>query len=51
MIFQSLMGPGKSRCDVPSGTTQGQKAPLTYIFICKTYSNVTNEKMILKFIQ
>jgi len=23
MIFQSLMGPRKSRCDVPSGTTQG----------------------------
>jgi hypothetical protein len=24
MIFQSLMGPRKSKCDVPSGTTQGQ---------------------------
>jgi hypothetical protein len=24
MIFQSSMGPGKSRCDIPSGTTQGQ---------------------------
>jgi hypothetical protein len=24
MIFQSLMGLGKSRCDVLSGTTQGQ---------------------------
>jgi hypothetical protein len=23
MIFQSSMGPRKSRCDVPSGTTQG----------------------------
>jgi len=23
MIFQSLMSPRKSRCDVPSGTTQG----------------------------
>jgi hypothetical protein len=23
MIFQSLMGLGKSRCNVPSGTTQG----------------------------
>jgi hypothetical protein len=23
MIFQSLMGLGKSRCDVPNGTTQG----------------------------
>jgi len=22
MIFQSLMGLGKSRCDIPSGTTQ-----------------------------
>jgi hypothetical protein len=23
MIFQSLMGLGKSKCDVPNGTTQG----------------------------
>jgi hypothetical protein len=23
MIFQSLMGPRRSRCDVPSGTIQG----------------------------
>ncbi len=27
MIFQSLMGLGKSRCDIPSGTTQGQDYP------------------------
>jgi hypothetical protein len=27
MIFQSLIGPGKSRCDVPSGTTQRQDGP------------------------
>jgi hypothetical protein len=24
MIFQSSMGLGKSKCDIPSGTTQGQ---------------------------
>ncbi len=24
MIFQSLMGLGKSQCDIPSGTTHGQ---------------------------
>jgi hypothetical protein len=23
MIFQSLMGPIKSKCDIPNGTTQG----------------------------
>jgi hypothetical protein len=23
MIFQSSMGPRKSRCDIPNGTTQG----------------------------
>jgi hypothetical protein len=27
MIFQSLMGVGKSRCDVLSGTTQGYFYP------------------------
>jgi hypothetical protein len=27
MIFQSSMGPKKSRCDVPSGTTQGYDCP------------------------
>jgi hypothetical protein len=27
IIFQSLIGPRKSRCDVPNGTTQGQRAP------------------------
>jgi hypothetical protein len=27
MIFQSLMGLGKLRCDVPNGTTQGQDCP------------------------
>jgi hypothetical protein len=27
MIFQSLMGLGKSGWDVPSGTTQGQDYP------------------------
>ncbi len=27
MIFQSLMGLGKSRCDVLSGTTQGWACP------------------------
>jgi hypothetical protein len=28
MIFQSSMDLGKSRCDVPSGTTQGQDFPI-----------------------
>jgi hypothetical protein len=28
MIFQSSMGPRKSRCDVPSGTTQVVNPPL-----------------------
>jgi hypothetical protein len=28
MIFQSLMGPGKLRCDVPNGTTQGRDCPI-----------------------
>jgi hypothetical protein len=27
MIFQSLMGLGKSRCDIPSDTTQGLDNP------------------------
>jgi hypothetical protein len=27
MIFQSLMRPRKSMCDVPSGTTQGNLPP------------------------
>jgi hypothetical protein len=27
MIFQNSMGRGKSRCDVPSGTSQGQDYP------------------------
>ncbi len=34
MIFQNLIGPKKSRCDVPNGNTQGkdypnEKQPLT----------------------
>jgi hypothetical protein len=28
MIFQSLMGLRKSKCDVPNGTTQGWVCPL-----------------------
>ncbi len=28
MIFQSLMGPGKLKCDVPSGTSQGHDCPI-----------------------
>jgi hypothetical protein len=27
MIFQSLMGPRKLKCDVLNGTTQGQDCP------------------------
>jgi hypothetical protein len=29
MIFQSSMGLGKSKCDIASGTTQGQDCPIT----------------------
>jgi hypothetical protein len=32
MIFQSLMGLGKSRCNVLNGTTQGWACP-TLLFI------------------
>jgi hypothetical protein len=28
MIFQSSMGLGKLRCDIPGGTTQGHDFPL-----------------------
>jgi len=28
MIFQTLMGLGESRCDIPSGTTQGWFCPI-----------------------
>ncbi len=28
LIFQSSMGQGKSRCDVPSGTTQAWACPI-----------------------
>jgi hypothetical protein len=34
MIFQSSMGWGKSRCDIPSGTIQGQDCS-TCIVICQ----------------
>jgi hypothetical protein len=30
MIFQSSMGPRKSRCDVHNGTTQGNSYPFDY---------------------
>jgi len=32
MTFQSSMGPGKSRCDIPSGTTQRKSYPKNNIF-------------------
>jgi hypothetical protein len=32
MIFQSLMGPRKSRCDVPYGTTQRWACPNVLFF-------------------
>jgi hypothetical protein len=35
MIFQSLMSPGKSRCDVPSDITQGWARPKPFYFIAK----------------
>jgi hypothetical protein len=34
MNFQSLMGWGKLRCDIPNGTTQGQDCP-TCIVVCQ----------------
>jgi hypothetical protein len=37
MIFQSLKGLGKSRCDIPSGTTQGQDYTKWLIFIWAFY--------------
>ncbi len=34
MTFQSLMGQGKSMCDVPTGTTQGWACPSkNFIFL------------------
>ncbi len=30
MIFKSLMGPIKSSCDIPSGTTQGGVCRVNY---------------------
>jgi hypothetical protein len=35
MIFQSLMGLGKSRCDVPSGPPKGTFAVYLVIHLCK----------------
>jgi hypothetical protein len=32
MTFQSSMGPGKSKCDIPSDTTQGNSYPKSKIF-------------------
>jgi hypothetical protein len=34
MIFQSSMGPWKSKCDVPSGTTQGCFCPFSTPSLC-----------------
>jgi len=31
MIFQSSMGPGKSRCDVPNGSIQEWACPFNVI--------------------
>jgi len=33
MIFQSLMGLGKSKCDIPNGTTQGLASPNGIFFL------------------
>jgi hypothetical protein len=32
MAFQSSMGPRKSRCDIPNGTTQGNPYPKSNFF-------------------
>jgi hypothetical protein len=51
MIFQSSLGPSKSRCDVPSGTTQGWVCPrnnsckkLTFgrHVYCEAFDNIKN---------
>ncbi len=36
MIFQSLMGPRKSRCDIPNGTTQRWAFPINIPKFYKT---------------
>jgi len=35
MIFQSSMGQGKSKCDVPNGTTQGWVCLINPSYVCK----------------
>jgi hypothetical protein len=35
MIFQSLMGLGKLKCDVPNGATQGCFRPQWVLDLCK----------------
>ncbi len=47
MIFQNSMGLRKSRCDDPSGTTQGWACPLNiivieiFVFLLFGYRNVS----------
>jgi hypothetical protein len=55
MIFQNSMGPRKSRCDVPSGTTQGWAYPfligssqMAIPFSCFSCCN-TPPYIVLKF--
>jgi len=44
MIFQSLIGLGKSRCDFPSGTTQGCFHPQKNIFYSFVVINFITKK-------
>jgi hypothetical protein len=47
MIFQSSMGIGKSRCDVPNGTTQRWACP--WVYQGSTFSKVKNYGMIASY--
>jgi hypothetical protein len=48
MIFQSSMDLGKSKCDVPSGTTQGWDCPIVdlsinlLVYILDTFESIYN---------
>ncbi len=48
MIFQSSMDVGKSRCDIPSGTTQGWACPIVdpsinlLVYISDTFEPIYN---------
>jgi len=49
MIFQILMGLGKSRCDVPSGTIQGWVCVLNNAYIGSNILGVPFDETIKPF--